>query len=161
MSRFNPDAPSFVPNANAAPFVPSFARSSQTQKLEPTIVPVVRQEQTEAARPPPSLSLSSMASRSVPPPAAKDEETPIAPKPISVQATPVSSSAPSPQPVKVTKNVSKPAATQSIDVSSKTFTTAKAKTTANAVKDTVHAGSDQETLKDLFGDCEFFLAHTA
>lgn len=158
MSGFNPNAPSFVPNANAAAFVPSFARPSQP-KPEPTIVPVIRQEQTEAPRPPPTLSLSSMTSKPAPPPAARDEESAVASKPNPVQPAPVLSSAPSPQPAKIAKNVSKPAPSQSNEASSKTFTTAKAKTTADAVKDTVHAVADQETLKDLFGDCEFFLGH--
>ena len=128
-------------NINAKEFVPSFGKPPA----------FIREEATEAPRPPPTLSIG----KPTPPPQpaqTHEMEAPavIVPNPVvvPVASTPPPAAAPKAAPPKASAVPSAPTGT-------KTFTTEKAKTDSNKVHDDVKAVADQETLKDLFGDSKF------
>ncbi|KDR83775.1 hypothetical protein GALMADRAFT_236140 [Galerina marginata CBS 339.88] len=126
MSKLNPGAFSFVPgNRFASPQLPA----------EPLPPPIERPEQTEAPRPPPTISLNigGTSTPPVPPPQA-----------------PVLSELPLAASQSETKPQKPPKAGTSAP--SKTFTTEKAKTDTNAIAQEVRAAADQQVLEDLFGN---------
>ncbi|KAF9058167.1 eukaryotic polypeptide chain release factor 3 [Panaeolus papilionaceus] len=128
MNKLNPGASSFVPSWGA-PKPPT---------PQPQLVPVERPEQTEAPRPPPTISLGSIGASSAPP--QPPAPAPVEPAPQPAVAAPAPAASPAPKTVK-------PAA----PTTSKTFTTEKAKTDTSAIAAEVKALADQATLEDLFG----------
>ncbi|KAF8974748.1 eukaryotic polypeptide chain release factor 3 [Flammula alnicola] len=126
MSKLNPGAFSFVPGRGFV--VPE-------QPAQPLPPPIERPLQTEAPRPPPTISLN-IGGSSTPP--VLPPQPPSQPPPSTAQAEP-----PKPAPPKAAK----------IDSSapSKTFSTEKAKTDTTAIAAEVKALADQSTLEDLYG----------
>ncbi|KAJ3495896.1 hypothetical protein NLJ89_g10562 [Agrocybe chaxingu] len=128
MSKLNPGAFSFVPGQRFTP---------QTQQPPP---PLERPEQTEAPKPPPTISLNIGSSS----------------KPVAPPAPPASQPPPAQAP-KVPQDIPKPASTVKVvkaDTSapSKTFSTEKAKTDTTSVAQEVKAVADQAILADLYGN---------
>lgn len=131
MSKLNPGAFSFVPGRGFVPNTPS----------QPPPPPVERPEQTEAPRPPPTISLniggsstppSQPAAVPKPPPPAAEKPVAEAPKPVAPKIVKPDAAAPS-----------------------KTFSTEKAKTDTSAIAAEVKALADQSTLEDLYGNSAY------
>ncbi|EAU84760.1 eukaryotic polypeptide chain release factor 3 [Coprinopsis cinerea okayama7 len=124
-------------NANAFAFVPgkSFAIPSTPQpQAQPQPPPIERPEQTEAPKPPPTISLNIGGSKPTPPTPAQT------PPPAQVQPQ---KPADAPKPAATVK-----AGTGS---SSKTFSTERAKTDTNAIAQEVKEAADKAVLEDLYG----------
>ncbi|KAF9075857.1 P-loop containing nucleoside triphosphate hydrolase protein [Rhodocollybia butyracea] len=141
MSKLNAGAFEFVPGKGFV--VPSHI-AEQAQASQPQ--PIERPEQTEAPRPPPTISLSIGGSK---PPTAQ-------PAPA---ATPLHASAPAPAPSqpKSTSTPAKVAAKPKSDLPapstapSKTFSLEKSKTDTTAIAKEVQAAADKAVLEDLYG----------
>ncbi|CAA7259733.1 unnamed protein product [Cyclocybe aegerita] len=126
MSKLNPGAFSFVPGQR---FIPP---------TQPPPPPLERPEQTEAPKPPPTISLNIGGSSKPAPPAPPSQP-------------------PATQSHKVPQDPPKPASTVKVvkaDTSapSKSFSTEKAKTDTNSVAQEVKAVADQAILADLYGN---------
>lgn len=151
MSKLNPNAATFS-------FTPgrSFAIPSQPQApAQPPLQPVERPEQTEAPKPPPTISLNIGGSK-----------PPAAPAPVQAQTISLNIGGSKPAPAAQTPPVAatpppvaKPAPAKATTVkaetagaSSKTFSTERAKTDTSAVALEVKQAADQAVLEDLFGD---------
>ncbi|KAK7061700.1 eukaryotic polypeptide chain release factor 3 [Favolaschia claudopus] len=117
-------------NASAFEFVPGRGFVAPQQPPQPPPAPLERPEQTEAPRPPPTISLNIGGAKPTPP----------APAP--APAPSASAAAPAPSVVKT----SAPAAP------SKTFSTEKSKNDTNAIAQEVRNAADDAVLEDLYGD---------
>ncbi|KAG5646619.1 translation termination factor GTPase eRF3 [Asterophora parasitica] len=130
-------------NAGAFEFVPGRGFGARPPPpVQQTPPPLERPEQTEAPRPPPTISLNIGGSK--PTPAPTPEPKPVAPKPAAAP-TPTPAAAPA-APTPTTSKSSTPAP------ASKTFSTQKAKTDANAIAQELKTLADQAVLDDLYGD---------
>ncbi|KAJ7744467.1 eukaryotic polypeptide chain release factor 3 [Mycena maculata] len=118
-------------NAGAFEFVPGRGFVAP-QPAAPPAAPLERPEQTEAPRPPPTISLNIGGSKPAPPSA------PVVPAAAPPQAAP-------PPPVAVVSAA--PATT-------KTFSTEKAKTDTSAIVQEVRTVADDSVLEDLYGDAK-------
>jgi len=123
MSKLNPTAFSFVPGQRFAP-----------QQAQQPLEPIERPEQSEAPRPPSTISLN------MTPPSQLVSVPALAKR---VDEGPITS-------VKIQKTES--------SATSKTFTTEKAKTDTNTVAQDVKNAADQAVLEDLFGYSVFRLS---
>ncbi|KAJ3986903.1 eukaryotic polypeptide chain release factor 3 [Lentinula detonsa] len=147
MSKLNAGAFEFVPGKSfAAP--PHVLQQNQA----PPPPPIERPEQTEAPRPPPTISLSIGGSK---PPATPSnvQSTPAVASSQAATSTPVPSHVKSTTvaPAKaITKT--KPDSPAPPTAPSKTFTLEKAKTDTNAIAREVQAAADKAVLDDLFGN---------
>ncbi|KIY73780.1 hypothetical protein CYLTODRAFT_416803 [Cylindrobasidium torrendii FP15055 ss-10] len=131
MSRLNAGAFEFVPGKfNFAPPEPP---------AQPTPPPIERPEQTEAPKPPPTISLNIGGSK---PPSTK-------PSPSVTPAPPQEGAKAAPPPAP--KSAAAPKATKADATSSKTFTMEKAKTDTQAIAQEVTSAADQAVLEDLYG----------
>ncbi|KAJ3830550.1 eukaryotic polypeptide chain release factor 3 [Lentinula raphanica] len=149
MSKLNAGAFEFVPGKSFA-LPPHIIQQNQA----PLPPPIERPEQTEAPRPPPTISLSIGGSKPpATPPAA--QSTPAA-APLSQSATSISVSSQSKSstgaaPAKAsTKAKSDSPAPPTAP--SKTFTLEKSKTDTNVIAKEVQAAADKAVLDDLFGN---------
>ncbi|KAF9451695.1 eukaryotic polypeptide chain release factor 3 [Macrolepiota fuliginosa MF-IS2] len=141
MSRLNASAYEFVPGRG-------FVASQPQQPQQPP--PLERPEQTEAPRPPPTISLNIGGSK--PPTPATPTLAPrlAAPTPSPAALTPAKSTPQSSKPA-----TPKPQTTikaETAGASSKTFTSEKAKTDAAAIAQDVKNAADQAVLEDLYGN---------
>jgi len=125
MSKLNPGAFSFVPGG----------RPALSQPDQPQLTPIERPEQTEAPRPPPTLTIGRAPA---PAPAAPTS----APAPEQVAAPPAQKPAPA---VKISK----------AEGGTKAFTAERAKTDVSAVARDVQAAADAEVIKELYGQSKY------
>lgn len=141
-------------NASAFEFVPGKGFSNPQKPPQPPPAPLERPEQTEAPRPPPTISLNIGGSKptgEAPVPAPARAPVPVvSPAPIlaaqvAAKSTPNSSQPATPKPHTTVK-------AEIAGASSKTFTTEKAKTDAAAVAQDVKSAADQAVLEDLYGN---------
>ncbi len=129
MSRLNAGAFEFVPGKSF-----SYTPPPPTEPLPP---PVERPEQTEAPKPPPTISLNIGSSKPTPSHSPAPSES----------AKPTAAPTPAPAPPVAT---AKPKA--DAPVVSKTFSLEKAKTDTSAIAAEVQNVADQTVLEDLYGD---------
>lgn len=140
-------------NAGAFEFVPgkSFALPPREQQ-QPLPPPVQRPEQTEAPRPPPTISLSIGGSKPAAPAHAPAPVISIGSKPTAPSPTPA---VPSPQPkVSAAPAAAKPAVvkkSESPAPPSKTFSLEKSKMDTTAIAKEVQAAADKAVLENLYG----------
>lgn len=139
MSKLNIGASEFVPGR--AFRLPQSTQDSSAS-AQPVLKPIERPEQTEAPLPPPTITLNIGGSR--PPPQTDPEPAPLQ-APSLEQQTPAV-----PPTTKVTTSIVATGST----APSKTFTTERAKNDSVAIANDVQSLADQETLRDLFGDCQ-------
>ncbi|KAF7352813.1 Eukaryotic polypeptide chain release factor 3 [Mycena venus] len=118
-------------NASAFEFVPGRGFITPQQPPPPPPEPIERPEQTEAPRPPPTISLNIGGAKPTPP---------AAPAPAATAATPAAAP-PAPSIVKT-----------STAAPSKTFSTEKSKTDTTAIAQEVRTVADDAVLEDLYGD---------
>lgn len=144
-------------NASAYEFVPGKGFTTPQKPAQPPPAPLERPEQTEAPRPPPTISLNIGGSKPVigaPQPTPARAPAPVvSPAPIlaaqvAAKSTPNSSKPATPKPHTTVK-------AETAGASSKTFTTEKAKTDAAAVAQDVKSAADQAVLEDLYGNSTF------
>ncbi|CAK5275658.1 unnamed protein product [Mycena citricolor] len=133
-------------NASAFEFVPGRGFSIPSQPAAPPPAPIERPEQSEAPKPPPTISLNIGGSK--PTPAAAP--TPAKPAAPAAQAPAPAAAVPAPKPVVK----STPSAAPASSAPSKTFSTERAKTDTNAVAHEVRTVADDAVLEDLFGDAK-------
>ncbi|KZS98014.1 hypothetical protein SISNIDRAFT_436799 [Sistotremastrum niveocremeum HHB9708] len=139
-------------NANAFSFVPgqAFKLPSQAVPQPPAqspLAPIERPEQTEAPRPPPTITLNIGGSKPTPPPA----PTPAAPPPKPVDTTPVVPSVSDAAPAR-SSPAPAPAKPSIISTKPTNFSAEKAKTTTDTIVAEQHAQIDEQTIQDLYGD---------
>ncbi|KZT33736.1 hypothetical protein SISSUDRAFT_1010743, partial [Sistotremastrum suecicum HHB10207 ss-3] len=139
-------------NANAFSFVPgqAFKLPSQAVPQPPAqspLAPIERPEQTEAPRPPPTITLNIGGSKPTPPPA----PTPAAPPPKPVDPTPVVPSVSDAAPAR-SSPAPAPAKPSIISTKPTNFSAEKAKTTTDTIVAEQHAQIDEQTIQDLYGD---------
>lgn len=133
-------------NAGAYEFVPGRGFVASQQPVVQPPPPLERPEQTEAPRPPPTISLNIGA------PKPQSPANPVHP----LLATQNPASSPAPVTTLHPHTPSAPPAAKVTPVStapSKTFSTEKSKTDTNAIAQEVKAVADQAVLEDLFGSC--------
>lgn len=159
-------------NAGAFEFVPGRAFAIPTPQAAPGPPPIERPEQTEAPRPPPTISLNIGGSR---PPAPAPAPAPPPNISLNIGKTPaVPASTPAaPAPTLAPSSKPAPSSTQGHGApetsipesevptagssSNKVFSTEKSKTDTLAVEREVIAVADQSVLEDLYGDGWYLL----
>jgi peptide chain release factor subunit 3 len=128
-------------NASAYEFVPGKGFIAPQRVPVPPAAPLERPEQTEAPRPPPTISLN------IGGPKPSPSQTPV--------STPQANT-PTPKPnvttASVKVGVSKSDPLTASAPLSKAYTTEKAKTTTTAIVQEVLAVADQAVVQDLYGD---------
>ncbi|KAE9410474.1 eukaryotic polypeptide chain release factor 3 [Gymnopus androsaceus JB14] len=138
MSRLNAGAYEFVPGK-------SFGLPPRVEQ-HPQPPPIQRPEQTEAPRPPPTISLSIGGSK--PPAAAQPAPAPSSSHPKAPTPAAKPAAVPTPATTKPAVAVKK---SDSPAPPSKTFSLEKSKTDTNAIAKEVQAAADKAVLEDLYG----------
>lgn len=132
-------------NAGAYEFVPGRGFVLPEQKVVQSLPPLERPEQTEAPRPPPTISLNIGLPKPQPP---ADPNPPLLPtQEPGLSPTPATTlHPPTPSAPAASKAASAPV------TPNKTFSTEKSKTDTNAIAQEVKAVADRAILEDLYGN---------